>query len=140
MTQQISKCSLCGERVKIITHSVNEFGRLAPKSTRLGMVGWERWATRNCARDGILSILPDGICTNQNPSKKITHFLKDFEKISESPNSSQKTRPILTNKKKIYCFGQPPSKNKRKRKKRKIQGHSKRTKKSVKHEWRWYQL
>ena len=37
------------------------------RSTRLGITGWVKWSTRNCVRDWNLTILPNSICTNQNP-------------------------------------------------------------------------
>ena len=48
---------------------------------------WDRWSTRNCARDQTLNIL-NGIITNQNPSKKWeTLNSLGLWSTDESPNS-----------------------------------------------------
>ena len=43
ITQENNKCWLCGDRDATINHIVCKYSKLAPqKSSRLGIIGWER--------------------------------------------------------------------------------------------------
>ena len=68
-TQQNHKCMLYGERDKTNNHIIKS-SKLAQKKYT---IGWGRWSTRNCTKNLNLTILPNGICTNQNLSWRMRH-------------------------------------------------------------------
>ena len=47
-------------------------------SIRLDTTGWARWSTGNWTRNWNLTILPNGICTSQNPSWRMRHYFLFF--------------------------------------------------------------
>ena len=55
-------------------------------NTRQETTGWGRWSTGNCPRNWNLTILPNGISTNRNPSLGVW----DTNRLL---NTGQKTRP-----------------------------------------------
>ncbi len=70
--KQNSKCRLCGDEDKTINHIISKCSKSVQKL--VGMIGWEKWSTRNCARNWNLIILPYGICINKNPFKRFLEF------------------------------------------------------------------
>ena len=73
------------------------------KSIRLDITGWERWFIGNYARKRNLTILPEGICTNQNPSweHKWWEFsgILSYKQITKIP-TRRPDRVIVIKKKK----------------------------------------
>ena len=70
------------------------------------MTVWGRWYTKNCARNWILTIWTNVICTTQNPSWKVRCM--KFSRISRFKQISliwtRKSDPILINEKKRLSF------------------------------------
>ena len=122
----------------IILHAdVDNFHK---RSTRLDTTRLGRWSTENCGRNWNSTILPNGICTNQNPSKKMRRL--KFPKIWDSTNHLIPVkRPylLIINKKKghsrgFHRFSEPQNAIKRKRELRQWLGSWQRTEKAVQYE------
>ena len=64
-TQQDNKCRFCGDRDETNNHIRSECCKLVQKEY---LTEWGRLSTENCARNGNLTVLPNGICTNRNLS------------------------------------------------------------------------
>ena len=65
-----------------------------------------RWSTENCSRNWDLTILPNGICTNKNPSWRMIRKKNSLGcwDTNGSANSDQKTRLSDYWKKRIWCI------------------------------------
>ena len=59
-----SNCRLNGNRYETVDYIISECSRLAQKNTNASTSGWEKWSTRNCARDKNLTMLTNSICRN----------------------------------------------------------------------------
>ena len=46
-----SKCMFCGDRDESFNHTINECSKPAQKEYKISTTLWERWSTRNCARN-----------------------------------------------------------------------------------------
>ena len=68
-TQDNSKFRLCANRDETINHTISECSKLAERD--VDYTGWERWSTRNCARNWNLTIQTNDIYTNHNPSYRM---------------------------------------------------------------------
>ena len=78
-TQQ---CWLCGDKDEPSNHMVSEWSKLFQKCIRVDTTWWERWSIWNCSRDWNLTILLNGICKNQSPSKRMRW--RKFSRISSN--------------------------------------------------------
>ena len=100
-TQQNRKCMLYGYRNETIYQIINEASKLVQKRTRLDKSEWGRWFTGNYARNWNMTILPNGICTDQDPLMRIWRIrFSGFWYTNWSRNPSQISRPSDSKKKK----------------------------------------
>ena len=110
---QNSKYRLCRQRDESIDPIVNKRSILAQKEYK-SIYEWERWSNGNYAKVWILAVLPNGMDTNQNPSRKMTHkILWDFE-IQTDYLIPPKRPPLVQS-----AYYKKVGREKKKRKKRK---------------------
>ena len=150
--QPNSKCILRGNKDKTINCMISECSKLAQRSIRLDTLGWKRWSTGNSTRKWNLTMLLNGICTNQKSSKtmkriklwKIFLIQTDHFILAKRPDIVQiyqKKKKKEKRKKKRTCrlvnFAVPmvhEAKTKKKRKERLVLRLCQKTKKVVEHE------
>ena len=63
MPQLNSKCKLCDNKDKMINHTISKCSKLVYQYTQTSV---PVYTTGNCARNLNLTLVPDGICINQN--------------------------------------------------------------------------
>ena len=80
---QNSKSSLCCERYETINHVISQ----CKENKRRDTNEWGRWSIGNCARSLILTILPNGTCTNQNLSWRISSSSSCHTASTDLPDS-----------------------------------------------------
>ena len=75
-----SKCRLCGDRNERINHIISKGRKLAQTKYKTWYNWWERRSSWNWVRNWNITIQPNGMCTNQDPSRRMRHkILWDFE-------------------------------------------------------------
>ena len=126
-------------------HIISECSKLAQKGYKTRHDWWERWSTKNCAKNGNRTILPDGIRTNQNLSRRMRHtkLLWDFEIKTDHLILTRRLDRVMANKeekenrpnRRLCNPGWPQSENQKKVKERKkVLRPCQRTKKVMGHE------
>ena len=103
--QRNSKCILWGNRDEMINY-ISEYS--------LDTTWLDRWFTGNCARDRILTILPNSICTKHRLFWRMIHkILTDFEIQTDYQISATRSDLVLINLpySRFYCPSWPLREN-----------------------------